>query len=125
MADLARTNARAAGQVLEKKHARMVRRMVRTIAERGLKDIAGYFAAPGEEGYNPDATTEWKNRTARMELGKEVYKQVMANSREATRGAVALGIVMVQERMKASDWERKAAELDKPPAIDVDAEVVP
>lgn len=107
---------------------RTVVAMLDKITADGLADVAGLFAKPGDEGYNPDAEIPWQEARTKTRVAVEVYKQAMANSRETTKAAVALGVVALQGRMKAAEWEKKAKEVDdeaRQDAIDVASKPVP
>ena len=101
--------------------------MLDEIAEKALKTVNGCFLDPKAEGYNPDASVPWTEATTKTRLAAQVYQQVMANSREQVRGAVALGVVAMQRGLTKDEWERKAKLVDdeaKQGAIDAVATVV-
>jgi hypothetical protein len=94
--------------------ANKIRRMVADITKKGLKQFADGL----------DSETPFAERTVGTAFSEQVYKQVMANNREATRAVASLGVVMTQARMKDLEWERRCveAELEREGAIDVKVE---
>lgn len=86
--------------------------MLDNIAEKALADVAGLYKQADEPGYNPDSTVPWTEATTKTRVSVTVYQQVMANSREQTRGAVQLGVVAMQRALSREEWERKATQVD-------------
>lgn len=114
MSDEALTKRDAAA--LEKKASRKIRNAIARITRNGLKEF--------EAGLG-DKVTPYAERTVATAFAHEVYKQTMANSREVTKAAASLGIVLTQARMKDSEWESRCQEdEDRRNATAIDAEVI-
>lgn len=103
------------------KRRRELERLVDGITAKGL---AHFEENLGEKG----AKRAWADRTVKDELGKVVYKEVMASRRDDTAAARDLGVLLLKERMAEKDWERHAEEVDRASrvanAITVEAEAV-
>lgn len=102
----------ARSKAIARSQGKTVLAMLDDIAEKMLTDVAGLYKNPGDKGYNPDATVPWTEATTKTRASLIGYQQVMANSREQVRGAVALGVVAMQRAMSKDEWERKAKIVD-------------
>lgn len=101
--------------IAERNAAKKIRRMVRDITNQGLQQF--------KDGLTN--TTAYSERSVGTAFSEQVYKQVMANNREATRAIASLGVVMTQARMKDAEWERRCAESEQQRTGAIDVEVKP
>lgn len=88
------------------KRRRELERLVDSITAKGLEHFESNL---GEKG----AKRAWADRSVKDELGKVVYKEVMASRRDDTAAARDLGVLLLKERMAEKDWERHAEEVDR------------
>lgn len=120
---------RTLAKVARGQEAERLTTLVDSIALRGLEHAAGLFKKPGEDGYNADADVPLPDATTRTHFGMTVYKQMMAQRREGMATDRALGVVVLQARMKSEEeWNAEARRVDeeqrRAQAIDVAAEML-
>ena len=94
------------------------------ISYKAMRHAEGLYKQPGEPGYNPDAAVPWSEASTKTRFAVEVYKQLCADGRENTRSVTALGVVALQSKLGAAQWEKMAQAIDaeaapvEVPAID-------
>lgn len=97
------------------------KRTLLRVQNQALNAIAGMYKQPGEEGYNPDAETPWKDASTRTR-GSFVLAQSFVSEervRAASEAPRTLGVVVVTDRIaNPADWERLASQVNHGVAIE-------
>lgn len=102
---LSKEDARA---LARQPHIRDMAEKLNDIMQEGLKTAAGLF-----DGTNADAFVPLNEASTKTRFAMELTKQGLADRREAHVTDRTLGVLVLRERMQASDWEKHAAEVDQ------------
>lgn len=86
--------------------------------------VRGLFKQPGEEGYNPDAATNWQDCSMRTRAALILTQGALATERAKQQAATpkVFGMILMQSKVEDHGaWERMATAVSEGRVIEAEA----